>query len=357
MMTLISFLVVLGFLAFFHELGHFIVAKRSGIRVEEFGFGYPPRLFTIFKLGGTEYTINAIPFGGFVRLLGEDNPMLPGGFASKGKFKRFATLVAGSSMNILLAFFLFSFSYTMKSPEIIQFNVMIGKVVKGAPADVAGLKAGDIVLKADDEVIEEPQELVDYTHSKLGEEIILEVNREGEILHFRVIPRLEWPEGQGPMGVEIGLIPTRIRYKSYPWYEAIWRGLKHTLASIVFILSVPVKVIRGLLPVYELRPVGPPGIARFVSTALQRSLEIGLWYPILRLTALLNVALAVVNILPFPGLDGGRMLFIIIEAIRGKRVDPRKEGLVHLIGMVALICLLLIVSFYDIISPLPIPDW
>jgi len=357
MLTVISFFIVFSLLVFVHEFGHFIVAKKAGIKVEEFGFGYPPRLFTIMERGGTKYTVNAIPFGGFVRMLGEDDPSVPGGFAGQSKRVRFATLVAGSLMNALLAFVLFSLCFVLGAPEPVEYGVAILDVAQGTPAEAAGLKTGDIVLEADGRAVEEPSDLIDYTHSRLGQEVVLTVKREGEVLDLRVTPRRSWPKGQGPMGVVVGSAVTRVEIKSYPWSEALARGFGATVNAVFLTIYVPVLLIRGLIPLKAARPVGPAGIAQMIGQAAQQSVAIGWWFPILRLTGFLSATLMVTNLLPLPGLDGGRIFFLLIEAIRGKRIEPEKEGFIHAIGLIILVGILLLITVQDILHPLPVFDW
>jgi regulator of sigma E protease len=145
--------------------------------------------------------------------------------------------------------------------------------------------------------------------------------------------------------------------KRYPWHEALWLGLKQTLAYIKLIITLPVQVIRGLIPADLARPVGPVGVGRLVGDAVQYSLDTGWWFPVMQMMGTLSVALAVTNLLPLPALDGGRILFVIVEGIRGRRVDPAKEGLVHLIGMLLLVALMLFITWQDVVNPVPSLDW
>jgi len=346
MLTAISFVVVLSLLVFVHELGHFVVAKRAGVKVEEFGFGYPlPNSWltiTLFRRGETTYTLNPIPFGGFTRMAGEEDPDVERSLASKGKLARVGVLSAGSVMNILLGIVLFSLCFMLGWPEPVEFdNAVIESVVSGSPAEQAGLKVGDIVIRADNEYIGDPDELVAYTRTKLNQEMLLVVKREGKILEVRVTPRLD-SEGVS---------------QTYPFGEAILRGLEWTTGVIAFTFYIPVLVIRGLLSIEMARPIGPAGIAQLAGQAVQQSMETGWWFPILNLMALLSTGLAVANLLPLPGLDGGRIFFVIVEAIRGKRIDPEKEGAVHLIGLALLVTLLIFITYQDITTPVYTIDW
>lgn len=357
-MTIILAFIVFSLLILLHELGHFLVAKRYGIKVEEFGLGYPPRLFTIAKRGDTEYTVNAIPFGGFTRLAGQEDPSVLRGFASKGKLVRFITLAAGPIMNLILAVAVFTLAFMSGWPEVTEVkNVMINGVAGGSPAEQAGLKMGDIILQADGHPVETPQELIDYTDAHLGQEMLLKVEREGETLELRVVPREHPPEGEGPIGVIIGPMISEIKPRRYPLGAALIQGFQQTVGTAFLLLYTPVLLVRGLIPREAARPVGPGGMFQMVANAAQQSVATGWWFPILQLTALLSTALAMSNLLPLPALDGGRIFFIIVEAIRGRRVDPEKERAIHYIGMAILIGFMLLVTFYDVISPVPTMDW
>lgn len=361
MLTVISFVVVLSLLIFVHELGHFVVAKRAGVKVEEFGFGYPlPNgllTITLFKRGETTYTLNPIPFGGFVRMAGEEDPDAERGLASKSKLVRIGVLSAGSVMNILLGIIFFSLCFMLGWPEAVEFdNAIITSVISGSPAEQAGLQIGDIVIRADDKYIDSPDELVAYTRTKLNQEMLLVVKREGKILKVRVTPRLD-SEGVSRIGVAISPVPTKYGLKTYPFGEAILQGLGQTTGAIVLTFSIPVLAIRGLISIDMARPIGPVGIAQLAGQAVQQSVEIGWWFPILYLMALLSIGLAVANLLPMPGLDGGRIFFVTVEAIRGKRIDPEKEGAVHLIGLALLVTLMIFITYQDIAKPVRPIDW
>jgi len=361
MLTAISFVVVLSLLVFVHELGHFVVAKRAGVKVEEFGFGYPlPNgllTITLLRRGETTYTLNPIPFGGFTRMAGEEDPDVERSLASRSKLVRIGVLSAGSVMNILLGIVFFALCFMWGWPQPVEFeNVMITGVRSGSPAEQADLKVGDIVVRADGKYIDNPDDLVAHTLTKLNQEMLLVVKREGKIIQVRVTPRLD-SENISRIGVAIDAAPTKYGLKTYPFGKAILQGLKQAIGVIALTFYIPVLVIRGLLSVEMARPIGPVGIAQLAGQAVQQSVEIGWWFPILNLMALLSTGLAMANLLPLPGLDGGRMLFVIVEAIRGKRIDPEKEGAVHLIGLALLVTLMIFITYQDITTPVQTVDW
>jgi regulator of sigma E protease len=336
-----------------HEFGHFILAKRNGVKVEEFGIGFPPRLLVLTRWGETIFSLNSIPFGGFVKVAGEDDPSVEGGLASKPKKVRAKVLLAGAGMNLVLAFLFLTGAYMSGYPYP-TFQVKVFGVAPGSPAEAVGIKPGDIILSADGVNFREPEELSSFTDKHLGQEISLVIKRGEEIFTVRLTPRPSPPPSEGPMGVKIGMAYVK-KKASLP--EALLLGAAHLLYAFVLILTVPVQVIAGLLPFSALRPIGPVGAVQMMSEVAEQSSAMGWWYPFLSFVALLNAALAVSNLLPIPGLDGGRLLFVIFEAIKKRRLDPRREAWVHMVGIVFLLALMLIITFFDIIAPIQNVDW
>ncbi len=355
-LTIIAFLFIFGLVVFLHELGHFVTAKLARIKVEEFGFGFPPRVFGI-RRGETEYTINLIPIGGFVRMLGEDDPKEPRSFARAPKRWRFAVLAAGATMNILTAILLFGAAFMTGWPTPTEFGVSIRAVVPGTPAEAAGLQQGDVVKALAGRPINASGQLAQITQANRGKEIPMRVKRGNQELTLNVTPRATWPEGQGPMGVAILDVPTKMALVSYPVGESLRMGAERTWEVISLTLHVPVMAIQGQISASEARPIGPVGIFQMTTEAADATIDTGLWYPVLTISALFSAAVGLANILPIPGLDGGRLLFVVIEAVRRRRIDPRKEGMVHLVGMAFLISLVLVVTYFDISNPVPSVDW
>lgn len=339
--TLIYFLIVFSLLVFTHELGHFLVAKWRGVKVEEFGFGYPPRLFTITKIGGTELTVNAIPFGGFVRFLGENDPTVPGSLASQGWRVRGGVFIAGAVMNMVLAALLFGATALIGEPVPIT-EVEIIEVGSGSPAEAAGMKVGDLILELDGLEITDSLALQRYTHERVGQEVYLLLEREGERLEVALTPRLHPPSGEGPMGIAMHTVVVGTKLVRYEAWRAIPIGISRTFRAVGVIVFGLIYMVRGLISP-EL--AGPIGIAQATAQVAQMGLPF-----LLQFTAFLSVNLALINLLPFPGLDGGRLAFVLLEVLRGgRKIDPEKEGLVHLIGMFILIGLVLVVSYFDIL--------
>lgn len=357
MITVLSLLIILSILVFVHELGHFVVAKRSGIKVEEFGWGYPPRVAKLWEHNGTIYSVNAIPFGGFVRMPGEDDPSVPGGFASKSKLTRLSVLFAGPFMNFVLAAILFASSFMIGMPHPSAEAVTIVGVSPNSPAAEAGLEVGDTVLEMDGEPITLLTDFIDRTQAAKGREVALTVDRDGKALSFTLVPRANPPAGEGAMGVAINGAPTAWDVKHLPPGQAVLRGVEQTTQIVLLTIAAPVLMLRGSISPESARPVGPVGIARMTGDAASQAVNSGWWFPIIQLTAFISAALGITNLLPIPALDGGRILFILVEAIRGRRIDPQKEGMIHLIGMALILGLMFLVTIQDIVAPLPSIEW
>ena len=376
LISIVSFLIVFSLMVFVHEFGHFIVGKKAGVHVREFGFGFPlgldkppeERPLTI-KLGedkdGTVYTLTWILFGGFVNL-GENNPEDPKSLANFPKRVRLAALLAGAGMNIVAAFVIFVITAMVGYPEAL-WGVGINDLEVGAPAYEAGIQANDIVLGVDDLALDAfgsvdntyevlIQGMVDYVATKPGEPVTVLVQRgigkDADKLTFEVTPRAN-DKGEGKMGVMISPVPVRIQRVR----ASLWEGIKYSVNEILYTLQmtimIPIQVVQGLISADVARPVGPVGIAVMTGDAAQQSIDAGWAYPILHLAGLLNVAIAFTNLLPLPALDGGRVLFILLEAIRGKPIPPEKESLVHGIGLLVLLVFFVFITVQDIFVPLP----
>lgn len=354
MLTILAFIIILGLLVFVHELGHFLVAKRIGIRVEEFGFGFPPRLFGI-KRGETIYSINLIPLGGFVKIFGEDGQAKRDkySFAAKKIWQRAGVLLAGVTMNVVLAVVLLSWGYMIGLPWAIDDSqtadnaeVQITQIAIGSPAEQAGIRIGDIILGASaqsgqlsgaDKVIN----VQNFIDKNKGQEVVILIKRGQTEWQIKITPRVSPPQGEGAMGVGLA----RVANISFPWWRAIYEGAKETFGLIWLIISSIGYLIwqffaSGRTPGGV---IGPVGIFSITGQAAQ----MGFIY-LLQLTALLSVNLAIVNALPFPALDGGRVLFLIIEKIKGSPVSETVEKAIHTAGFVLLTLLMIVITFKDI---------
>ncbi len=353
-LSVISFFVVIGPLIFFHELGHFLAARWNNIAVEEFGIGYPPRMLILLEHKGTKYTLNWLPLGGFMRPAGEDDPKIPGGFSSAPKLARFIVLAAGPGANILVAFLLLIALYMIGVPVPSgDPGARVAVVEEASPASQAGLREGDIILYADGQYVEEYGDLTQYiltrTEQHPGEPISLTVQRGSQTLELQVTPRHDPPEGQGPTGIQVQPITV---IQQYNVFEAVGQSAAEMGFYARAFVELPLAAIRQQIPVEYLRPVSIVGISQLGGQAMGASFDEGTPWPILRLTAAISMALAITNLLPLPALDGGRILFVIIEAFRGRRVDPQRETMVHLIGFAILLTTMLVFVYLDIVNPL-----
>ncbi|HLI71857.1 MAG TPA: M50 family metallopeptidase [Ktedonobacteraceae bacterium] len=396
---LLAAIPVFGLCVLIHELGHFLTAKWAGIRVEEFGLGLPPRVLgfrkrdrggwevvwfggprtaedaydgeQLSRLNGTEkhpeqhhtiYSINLLPIGGFVRMPGENGEVNdehgnydPGSFASKTAGKRIIVLVAGVTMNVILAMVLFIFAYGVGQPVAAP---QVGSVVKNSPAAAAGLRPGDTFIEVNGQPVHQFSDVQDITDALIGQQssackkdpkctvaITAVIRHAGQkstvttVIHARVDP----PQGQGPMGIVSTSNVVLIRY---PFWEAPIRGVGETFSVTGQFISTIGQIITGRT---QAQISGPVGIVKFTGEVAQ-SIPVEGWWPILSLTAILNINLAIVNILPFPALDGGRVFLILIELLRGgKRLKPELEGMINLAGMAILLALMVIITVSDVL--------
>lgn len=355
-MYIVLFLLILSLMVFFHELGHFVLAKRGNVKVEEFGIGFPPRIWAT-RRGETEYSVNLIPLGGFTKMLGEDDPTEPRSLARAPKRWRAAILSGGSLMNIFLAVLLFAGAYMVGWPTATVTETEIFKVAALSPAEQAGLKEGDVVISVAGVKISTAVDLKNTTQLHLGETIEMVVKRGDQEVPLSITPRRTWPKDQGPLGVGIWDKPVKIEPIAHDPLSSIALGAERTFQVIVMTLSVPVMIINGQLPAELARPVGPIGIYQVTSQAAAATVDTGWLFPILNVMGVFSAGLGLANLLPIPGLDGGRLVFVAIEAIRGRRVSPQREGFIHLVGLLLLVCMMVIISYFDLLFPITGMDW
>lgn len=369
LLTVILFLAVLSLLVFFHELGHFFTAKKFGMRVDEFGFGFPPRAFGVVKENGkwrlvwggrdgceneTIYSVNWIPLGGFVKIHGEsgDFKFDPCSFASRPVWQRFVVLTAGVFMNFVLAAGLLSIGFAVGLPSVVDGElagaarlsdekIQIMTVVNGSPAERGGMAVGDEILAIDDQIFSSADEARDYLKNREGETVEFLLGRTDEAITVSVAA--EKLANYDEKAIGIGMVKTaRV---SYPWH---WAAIKGVQTAGIFTIEV-FKAFGNLFwnliahQSVAMDLAGPVGIAVMTGEAA----ALGFVY-LLQFAAVLSVNLAVVNILPFPALDGGRLIFLLVEKIRGRTINEKWEALAHNFGFVALLLLIALVTFRDI---------
>lgn len=359
-MTVIIFITVLIILVLVHEFGHFLASKLFGVKVEEFGIGFPPRLAGI-KKGETVYSLNALPLGGFVKIFGDegDNKNDPHSYASRPAWQRAIILCAGVCFNILFAFFIFWIGFSTGFPSalgnedagatIVANSVQILQVSPKSPAEKAGIQAGDNILEVKSEKLKIKSEVttvddvLKFTNEQKGQNIILTIKRGDEILEKEVLVRENPPPNEGSIGFSLA----NIALAKYPWYQALPKAFIFTFQTM-WLLVVG---IAGLLKNLIITGEGAGDIAGPVGIAVMTGQFYTLGMPyLLGFIGLISINLAVLNVLPIPALDGGRLLFVIIEKIKGSPLKQETESKIHAVGFIILIMLILLVTIKDILQ-------
>ena len=375
---------VLSLLVFIHELGHFLTAKKFGIKVTEFGFGFPPRIWGI-TFGETRYSINLIPLGGFVKMVGEEDPTEPRSFARQSILKRSIVLIAGSFMNLILPIIIFTIILTLPHDTLVG-TVTISGVAPNSPAEESGLRQGDAILEVNSLKISNHMDLVKEISRLKGTKVELLVRKNGSSLgilgspeftsseYVYITPRINPPSlkvvnevsipeeeielskaqqynpsleigdtlQQGSLGVLIGTSNGKIIKDSLPLQQSI----PTSFSKMGDVISFSAQGIGNLFSKGE-NPglTGPIGIAQVTGEVAKVGIA-----PIFELTALISISLGIVNLLPIPALDGARLMFVLLEGIRGgRRISPEKEGFIHLAGFMLLIGLVVVMSYFDIV--------
>lgn len=394
MLSLLAFIIILGLLVFVHEAGHFIVAKRAGMTVEEFGFGFPPRIVGIQKRNGrwcmvgrsastpthspsqgkgeknknfptsyreggrggvgTVYSLNWIPLGGFVRISGENGADTddPKNFGAKPRWQRAIVLVAGVAMNLVLAIVLFSTVYTIGAPQVLEGlppgavvrdrKTSIVGVLKDGPAAAIGITPGDAITAVDGQTFSDVTDVQRYIRERGGQEVAVTIDRSGTSQTFRLrpgpLPGVDHP------GIGVQLVPTgTVRF---PLHRAVWYGVRTTGGVLVDILRAFGSLFRGLVVEHAVTVdiAGPVGIAVLTGQVVQLG-----FIHLIQFTAVLSANLALLNIFPFPALDGGRLFLLALEAIRRRSLTKRVENAIHTAGFVVLLLLVVAVTYRDIV--------
>lgn len=335
-----------------HELGHFLTAKAFGVRVHEFAFGFPPRIFAK-RIGETEYAVNWLPLGGYVRLEGEEGASSTRSLAAKPRWQRLIVLASGALVNLALPVVLLSAALMIPHQED-EGRAKITAVAAGTPAAAAGLREGDVILRVGSYDAKNLAAAGRLVRIYQGQTVEITVRRAGERVTVPVYARWTPPAGQGPTGVSIAPEsvnpadgrPYTVTVAEPPW-EAIPHGTVLTWQTLILARNEVIGWVKGTA-----RPefAGPVGIAQ-VTGEVARSSETaaGAISPLLQLAALLSINLGILNLLPLPMLDGGRIFFLLIEVVRGgRRIRPEREAIVHMVGMAAFLALAAVITFADI---------
>lgn len=371
-LTIITFLIVLSVLVFAHELGHFFVARKFGVKAEEFGFGFPPRIWGIYKNNngawkqvkgnkevndalGTIYSVNWIPMGGFVKIKGENgaNENDADSFAARPLWQRAVILSAGVTMNIVLAAIIISLGLIIGMPQAVEDvgpgakisdeKIQIAQVIANTPAANTGIMPGDIIISIDGRQFADTEEVRQYADEHKNQELNYRIKRGQETSDYRITPQIMSETGKGGIGVVI----TKVGIVQYPLYYAIWEGIKTTFVLIFAILAAFYQLLKSLFTGGGVSAdvAGPVGIAVLTGQVAR----MGLIY-VMQFAAMLSINLAIINFLPFPALDGGRVLFLFIEKLKGKPVRRELEALIHNIGFILLMALILLITFKDVMK-------
>jgi regulator of sigma E protease len=341
---LITFVVALVILIILHEFGHFIISRLFKVEVEEFGIGFPPRARTLFKAGGTLFTLNWIPLGGFVKPKGENDPNVPGGLAAANPWVRMAVLLAGPLMNIFLGVALFvglfaGFGYPAVDGNLVQ----IGLVTQNSPAEKAGLQTCDIIQQVNGQKVNNVQMLHDTIYANLDKPVQMSVLRNGQSIETSMVPRSNPPAGEGAIGIQMG---NPITFQPVPIDQVVPRSINEVGNYTQQLLSLPLRLMQQKVTTDEARPVGIVGmygiyqdLGKLCVPPLVARLEF---------FSTITLSLGLLNLLPIPALDGGRILFLLPEIILRRRIPPQYENMVNLISFTLLIVLMLYINAQDV---------
>lgn len=338
-MSIIIALIIFSLIILFHELGHFLLAKFNGVTVLEFSLGMGPRILSK-EWRGTRYSLKLLPFGGSCMMLGEDEEAgEEGSFGSKSVWARISVIAAGPIFNFIMAFLASVVVIAMAGYDPAE----VYKVYEDYPAAEAGIQAGDIITKINGKNIHVAREVTNYVAFHQGETYTVTYERDGES-HVAVVEPVQNENGKYIMGLAAGStyqkgnVLTTLKYSVYEvkyWIDLTLESLK--------------MLFKGQVGVKEMS--GPVGVVNVIGETYTESAKISMFAVIvnmLNIAILLSANLGVMNLLPIPALDGGRLVFLVIEAIRGKRVNPEREGMVHFIGLMALMVLMVVVLYNDV---------
>ncbi len=371
----LGFIVGLIPLILVHEFGHLIMGKIMGVWAHEFGIGYPPRMLKLFSWQETDFTLNWLPFGGFVRFEGEatfkdeDEDEGEGdgrketarrkdrserkerSLYAKPPWQRILVYLGGPAMNLLTAWLIAILIFTTGIP---QLQAIVSEVAPNSPAAEANLQSGDALVAVDGVPIDDATDLQTEIQQHAGERTTFTIERDGETLEVTLTPREDPPEGQGAIGVMISNQEVEGALRHYPLGEAVRYGSRYFANVGLTTLALPILVIRMGIPFEQARPVGVVGISQIAEQSVSQSIEQSAPYPFLNILVLLSISLGIFNLLPIPALDGGRILFSLIEAIRGKALTPELEERIHLVALLLMVVLFVFVTILDIVMPVPL---
>lgn len=363
LLSLIIFVAVFALVVFIHEFGHFIVSRLLKVEVDEFGFGLPPRVTKLFRWKGTDFTLNWLPIGGFVRPKGENDPSVAGGLAAASPWTRLAVLFAGPTMNLLLGVLVFSLLFfNIGIPDYSQ--VQIGDVLSGSPAAQAGIKVDDVVVTVNGVTVRDASQLHDIIYGNLDQPIELTLKRAGQTVSVTAVPSSTRPQNEGALGISMG--PAMVRSGST--IQSVRYGAIAVYAQARLLVLLPAQVLRGQVSPEQGRLVGLKGIYDLFGQAVSRDIQSREAPPAstghaggaatqtptyftLQLIGILTISLGVLNLFPIPALDGGRILFVLPELFLRRRIPPEWENRINAVGMALLLALMVYVNVMDFVNP------
>lgn len=356
-LTIVELVIILGVMIFVHELGHYLASLLLGIPVEEFGFGYPPKMLTLFRWRGTEFTLNWIPFGGFVRPKGEDDIDAEGGIESKEPWKRLVVLLAGAFMNFVTGVLVFAILFSQTGGVEIK-GILVDRVLEESPAETAGLMAQDIILSVDGTPMLDLDVLINTIDLHPDQAMTFSVERDGEVFPMVITPETS-AEGDVRIGAGLTYALTEIPLN---FLQATGYSFQTVGEMIKLTIQIPSMLISGQVSPQDARISGPVGIGQMLGQAREADIELqqtgqadAFFANTMWLIGAIAVGLGFANLLPLPALDGGRIFFVLYEWVVGKRLNPKLESVIHGIGFILIIALSFLVALNDIINPVNLP--
>ncbi|MDH5507085.1 MAG: M50 family metallopeptidase [Anaerolineae bacterium] len=352
LVSILQFITALATLIFIHELGHFVAAKVMKIEVEEFGIGFPPRMIRLFTAGGTIFSLNWIPLGGFVRPKGENNPEIAGGLAAANPWARIFVLIAGPAVNLLAGAVLFGFIYLQIGGPV-KDEVVVLYIAPGSPAEQAGLAVDDVFVSIDNQTWDDIDEFQDIVKEYLGKSVVLKLLRGENEYEVELVPRSSHPTTEGPIGIGIGNPLAKVDAG-----QAFVLGGEMVASQIRMLIELPANFRSGQVSSDEMRVVGYKGLFDIyadLSESDKKSSNQNSGINVLGFFASISVSLGLFNLLPIPALDGGRILFAIPEILFRKRVPTNFENVLHLLFFAVLILFLIYVNVQDFVNPVVLP--
>ncbi len=351
LISIAQFVGAIAALIIIHELGHFTVARLFKIDVEEFGLGIPPRMLTLFVYRGTKYSLNWLPLGGFVRIKGETDPSVAGGLMTANPWVRLCVYLAGPMANLLVGVLLYAMIFTRMGVPITQ-KVELSGLAAGGPAEQAGLQVGDLILKVNDQPIDGMDSLRNAIADNLDKPTQITYQRGSETNTVSLVPRSHPPEGEGAIGILMGN-----PYRQVNLVQAIPQGVTAVYDHTKALLQLPVQLARGAISPDQSRLVGYKGMFDIYQEVRQGDTLPGTpaGVGVLLFFTNITISLGILNLLPVPALDGGRIFFTLPELILRRRIPPEYENIINLISFAALLALLIYVNLQDFINPIQLP--